>query len=182
MTAATPYCHRCGIIYVVWDCTSVVVSAMLWVIIIARLHAMYQGSRKILIFLTVTFLAIKPFDVVVAIMITMHSSGDELILSDTYQCQINYPEDFVFLNPITWILTTVWEVLMLCLAVWIVVRHFRGLRQHSAGRIIEDGFMVLMKTHVLYFARRASFVAISCFHLILDFYPTFLTKTSLDNQ
>ncbi|KAG1798145.1 uncharacterized protein HD556DRAFT_1353359 [Suillus plorans] len=76
----------------------------------------------------------------------------------------------------TWILSTVWEVLVLCLAVWTVVKHFRELRQHSAGGIIEDCFTVLLKTHVVYFA---SFVAVSCFHLILGFYPTFLTADSL---
>jgi hypothetical protein len=48
---------------------------MLQVIIITRLYAMYQRSRKILIPLIVTFLAINIFDVVVAIMTTMHTSG-----------------------------------------------------------------------------------------------------------
>ncbi|KAG2046992.1 hypothetical protein BDR06DRAFT_127961 [Suillus hirtellus] len=88
-------------------------------------------------------------------------------------------EDIIFLNSITWILTTVWEVLTLCLAVWIVVRHFREVRQHMAGGIMEDCFMVLMRTHVVYFA---SFVAISCSHLILNFYPTFFTSISLAPQ
>ncbi|KAG1796325.1 uncharacterized protein HD556DRAFT_1535458 [Suillus plorans] len=59
----------------VWNWIGVVVFAMLWVIIIARLHAMYQGSRKILIFLIVTFLAINAFDAVSPIMTTMHNSG-----------------------------------------------------------------------------------------------------------
>ncbi|KAG1831463.1 hypothetical protein DFJ58DRAFT_823886 [Suillus subalutaceus] len=51
----------------------------------------------------------------------------------------------------TWILSTVWEVLALCLAVWIAVKHFRELRKHSTRGIIGDCFMVLMKTHVSYF-------------------------------
>ncbi|KAG1737341.1 hypothetical protein EDB19DRAFT_990069 [Suillus lakei] len=63
---------------------------------------------------------------------------------------------------IAWILGTVWEVLALCLAAWIAVKHFRELRQHSAGGIIGDCFTVLMKTHVSYFA---SFLAVSCFDL-----------------
>jgi hypothetical protein len=50
-------------------------------------------------------------------------------------------------------LGTVWEVLALFLAVRITVKHFRELRQHSAGGIIGDCFTVLMKTHVIYFAR-----------------------------
>ncbi|KAG2058204.1 hypothetical protein BDR06DRAFT_1004413 [Suillus hirtellus] len=159
--------------------TVIVVFAMLWVIIIARLYAMYQRSRKILIFLIFTFLADNIFDAVVAIMSTMYTSGEELILLGTYQCQINYAEDTILLNSITWILATVWEVLALCLAVWIAVEHFRELRQHSAGGIIEDCFTVLMKTHLVYFA---SFVAVSCFHLILEFSPTFLTDIALDTQ
>ncbi|KAG1905014.1 uncharacterized protein F5891DRAFT_1275379 [Suillus fuscotomentosus] len=167
------------IMYTVWNWTNIVIFAMLWVIIIARLHAMYQGSRKTQIFLTVTFLAINTFDAVALIMITMNSSGEELILSGTYQCQINYAKDIKFIISIAWILTTVWEGITLCLAVWIVVKHFRELQQHSAGGIIEDCFTVLMKTHVVYFA---SLVAVSCLHLILDFYPRFWTADSLDAQ
>ncbi|KAG2048445.1 hypothetical protein BDR06DRAFT_1024446 [Suillus hirtellus] len=156
--------------YIIWSWTNVVAFAMLWVIIITRLHAMYQGSRKILILLIVTFLAINTFDVVAVIMATMHTSGEEVILSGTYQCQISYSRDNIpLLASITCILSAVWEVLVLCLAVWIAVRHFRELRQHSTGGIIEDCFTVLMRTHVVYFA---SVVAVSCFHLILDFYPS----------
>ncbi|KAG1883246.1 hypothetical protein F4604DRAFT_1920436 [Suillus subluteus] len=62
----------------------------------------------------------------------------------------------------TWILDTVWEVVALCLAVWITVKHFRELRQHSTRGIIGDSFTVLMKTHVSYFA---SFLAFSCFRI-----------------
>ncbi|KAG1865864.1 hypothetical protein DFJ58DRAFT_911880 [Suillus subalutaceus] len=62
----------------------------------------------------------------------------------------------------TWILSTVWEVLALCLAVWITVKQFRELRRHSTRGIIGDCFTVLMQTHVSYFA---SFFAISCFQI-----------------
>jgi hypothetical protein len=51
---------------------------MLQVIIIARLHAMYQLSRKILIFLVFTFLAVNIFDGVVAVMATVQSTGGTL--------------------------------------------------------------------------------------------------------
>jgi hypothetical protein len=51
---------------------------MLQVIIIARLHAMYQGSRKILIFLIVTFLADNFFNGVVAVLLLMHTSAGTL--------------------------------------------------------------------------------------------------------
>ncbi|KAG2130813.1 uncharacterized protein EDB93DRAFT_1255704 [Suillus bovinus] len=159
------------IIYLVQDWTDVSVFAMLWVIIITRLHAMYQGSRKILIFLVATFLADNTFNVVVLIMTTMHMSGEEYVLSGTYQCQVNYPEDsdVLLMNPITWILGTVWEVLALCLAVWIAVKHIRELRRHSAGGIIGDCFSVLIKTHMAYFA---SFFVVSCFSLVVQLSPT----------
>ncbi|KAG1883296.1 hypothetical protein F4604DRAFT_283594 [Suillus subluteus] len=74
----------------------------------------------------------------------------------------DYRGDSIFLISMTWILATVWEVLVLCLAVWIYVKHFRELRQHSTRDIIGDSFTVLMKTHVSYFA---SFLAVSCFQI-----------------
>ncbi|KAG2047088.1 hypothetical protein BDR06DRAFT_1014184 [Suillus hirtellus] len=167
------------IIFIVWDWMGIVVIAMLWVIIIARLYAMYQESRKILIFLIVTFLAINTFDAVVVMTTTKHTSGEELILSGTYQCQIYYPEEIIFLDSITWILGAVWEVIALCLAVWIAIKHLRDMRQHSAGGIIQDCFTVLMKTHVVY---SASFVAVSCVELIAIFSPTLSMADSLDTQ
>ncbi|KAG2124140.1 hypothetical protein BD769DRAFT_1776613 [Suillus cothurnatus] len=79
----------------------------------------------------------------------------------------------------TWILATVWEVLALCLAVWIAVKHFRELRQHSTSGIIGDCFTVLMKTHLSYFV---SFLAISCFY-IGAFSPTISAHSySLESQ
>ncbi|KAG1844333.1 WD40-repeat-containing domain protein [Suillus subalutaceus] len=166
--------------FVVWNWTTVLVFAMLWVIIITRLHAMYQGSRKILIFLIVTALAEKIFNVVVAIMATMYTSGEEFILSGTYQCSISYLGDIPLLSPISWILGTVWEVLALSLAIWIAVKHLRERRRHSARGIIEDCFTVLIQTHVLYFL---SFVAVSCFHLIINLSPTLLAdQNSLETQ
>jgi hypothetical protein len=56
---------------------------------------------------------------------------------------------------IIWVLDFVWEVLALCLSVWIAVKHFRDLRRlgPSTGSIIGDCFRVLIKSHVLYFAR-----------------------------
>jgi hypothetical protein len=157
------------------------------VIILTRLHAMYQRSRKILIFLIVGFLAVNIFNGVVGVMTSMNTSGgtlnrvwqkytshwripEEVILSGTYQCYSSYPEDILLLDPMTFILGTVWEFLTLCLAVWIAVKHFRELRQHSAGGIIEDCYTVLTKTHMLYFATWAHIVIIVSF-----FFPTFST-------
>ncbi|KAG1855324.1 hypothetical protein DFJ58DRAFT_727519 [Suillus subalutaceus] len=164
------------ILYVVWNWMRVVVFAMLWVIIITRLHAMYQRSRKILIFLIVTFLADNIFNGVAAVLSTMHTSGEELILSGTYQCSIAlrkmyHTSEFHYLDT----QAPVWEVIILCLAIWIAVKHFRELRRHSAGGIIGDCFAVLIQTHMLYFA---SFVAVSCFTLVIDFFPTIPTEPS----
>jgi len=113
---------------------------------------------------------------------------EEYVLSGTYQCSISFPGESPRLDSITWILGTVWEVLALCLAVWIAVKHFLELRQYSTGKIMENCFAVLIKTHVLYFARwahiviivplfhwrvgRGSSVAVSCFNLIIYFCPT----------
>ncbi|KAG2035056.1 hypothetical protein BDR03DRAFT_963558 [Suillus americanus] len=116
---------------------------------IIRLHAMYQRSRKMLISLII-------------------SGTEEYVLSGTYQCINGYVGDVQLLDTMTWILSTVWEVLALCLAVWIAVKHFRELRQHSTSSAIGDCFTVLMQTHVSYFA---SFLAVSCFQIGL-FSPT----------
>ncbi|KAG2038364.1 hypothetical protein BDR03DRAFT_954572 [Suillus americanus] len=124
------------------------------VIMIVRLHAMYQQSRN--------FLAIRIANVVMSAILTMHISGEEFVLSGTYQCFIGYPGDALLLNSMTWIISTVLEVLALCLAVWIAVKHFRELQRSSTGGIMGDCFMVLVRTHVIYFA---SFLAISCFQI-----------------
>jgi hypothetical protein len=79
--------------------------------------------------------------------------SEEFVLSGTYQCMIGYTEDSLFLASMTWILATVWEVLALCLAVWIAVKHFRELRRCSTRSIIGDCFAVLIQAHVSYFAR-----------------------------
>jgi hypothetical protein len=112
-------------------------------------------------------------------ILTTDITWEEFVLSGTYQCIIDFMGDSLFLEPLPWILSTVWEVLTLCLAVWIAVKHFRELRQHSTSGIIGDCFTVLMKTHVSYFA---SFLAVSCFQYGF-FSPTFSTDMySLDPQ
>ncbi|KAG1883269.1 hypothetical protein F4604DRAFT_282463 [Suillus subluteus] len=153
------------------------VNVLLGVIMIARLHAMYQRSRKVLIFLVVIFLSIRIANAVMLAITMIQISGEEFVLSGTYQCMFDYGGDSVFLTFMAWMLDTVWEVLALCLAVRIAVKHFRELRQHSTTGIIGDCFMVLMKSHVIYFV---SFLAISCFQIGL-FSPTVLADSySLD--
>jgi hypothetical protein len=70
-------------------------------------------------------------------------------------CGDYYEGDFLFLVSVVWMLNTVWEVLALYLSVWIAVKHFRDLRRlgPSTKSTIGDCFRVLIKSHVLYFAR-----------------------------
>ncbi|KAG2051482.1 hypothetical protein BDR06DRAFT_959025 [Suillus hirtellus] len=152
----------CLILYDALNWMGDILQVILGVIIITRLHAMYQRSRKVLIFLVVVFLATRIAIEIMVAMTTKRISGEEIVLSGTYLCNIDYAGDTPFLSFMTWILGTVWEVLALCLAVWIAVKHFRGLRQHSTRGIMEDCFTVLMRTHLSYFA---SYLAISCFHI-----------------
>ena len=74
----------------------------------------------------------------------------EVVLSGSYWCVGENNDQFQRAE--TWILVIVWEVLALCLAVWIFVKHFRELRRSPGGWTIRDCFPVLVKTHVLYFA------------------------------
>jgi preprotein translocase subunit SecG len=133
----------------------------------------------VLIFLAVIFLAITITNVVMGAIITTQITGEEFVLSGTYECTADFVGDALFLSSMTWIFGTVWEVLTLCLAVWISVKHFRELRQHSTSGIIGDCFTVLMKTHLSYFV---SFLAISCFQIGL-FSPTISANPySLESQ
>ena len=54
-----------------------------------------------------------------------------------------------------WVLGTAWEILTLCLAVWIAVKHFRELQGPPTRWTVGDSFKVLLKTHLFYFARSA---------------------------
>ncbi|KAG1770123.1 hypothetical protein EV702DRAFT_1140089 [Suillus placidus] len=108
------------IMYTAVDWTGDVVDVILGVIMITRLHAMYQRSRKVLIFLVVIFVTIRIVNAVMAAITVMHISAEEAVLSSTYQCMIGYAGDALLLISITWILGTVWE-------------HFRELRRHSAS-------------------------------------------------
>jgi hypothetical protein len=127
-----------------------------------------------LIFLVIIFLAVNIACVVLAaIALKYMRSGkfylptcgtqligqtlEELILSGMHMCNYYYEGDVQVLISMTWIFSTVWEVLALCLSVGIAVKHFRDLRRlgPSTGSTIGDCFRVLIQSHVLYFARRA---------------------------
>ncbi|KIK34142.1 hypothetical protein CY34DRAFT_17931 [Suillus luteus UH-Slu-Lm8-n1] len=139
--------------------------AMLQVIMIARLHAMYQGSRTMLLFLVIIFLAVNIACVVLAAIGVKYILAEEVILSGVHLCVYSYEGDVQLLFSMIWMLNTVWEVLALSLSVWIAVKHFCDLRRLGplTGSTIRDCFRVLMTSHVLYFA---SFAGVSCFQLI----------------
>ncbi|KAG1734776.1 hypothetical protein EDD22DRAFT_358624 [Suillus occidentalis] len=145
--------------------TNMVMAAMLGVIMIARLHAMYQRSRTMLLFLVIIFLAVNIACAVLGVIALKHMVAEELILTGIHMCGYDYEGDVQLLTSMVWMLNTVWEVLALCLSVWIAAKHFRDLRRlgPSTGSTIGDCFKVLMKSHVLYFL---SFAGVSCFQLI----------------
>ncbi|KAG1771171.1 hypothetical protein EV702DRAFT_657607 [Suillus placidus] len=132
--------------------TSLVVNAILGVIMIARLNAMYQRSRKVQITLIAVFLVVYIAVGLLTAIRGRHMSGDGLILSGTHHCALNEGGGLL-LSTTAWILGIVWEVVALCFAVWIAVKHFCELRRYSAGGIVGDCFAVLMKTHLVYFMR-----------------------------
>lgn len=163
----------CEIINSVLLCAGFVVNGMLGVLMITRLFAMYQQSRKVLIFLVVVFLSITIACGVIAAIEVRHVSGENLMIPGSY-CR---PECLIGGNaPLTaefWLLSTAWEVLTLSLALWSAVKHFRELQHPWTRWSIGDCFTVLIKSHVLYFA---SFVAVSCFQL------GYLSPTILDSN
>jgi hypothetical protein len=133
---------------------------------------MYQGSRTMLIFLIIIFLAVNIACVVLTTIdlkyiaagkFCLPTCGTQLIgqtpeegiLSGIHMCGFDYEGDVRLQMSMVWMLNTVWEVLALCLSVWIAVKHFHDLRRlgPSTGSTIGDCFRVLMKSHVLYFAR-----------------------------
>ncbi|KAG1798446.1 uncharacterized protein HD556DRAFT_1440155 [Suillus plorans] len=160
------------------DVTCVVVAAMLGVIMIARLHAMYQGSRTILISLVIIFLAVNITYGVNAAIALRHLVAQELILSGTYMCRFSFEGDGELLFLMVWMINAVWELLALYLSVWIVVKHFRDLRRlgSSTGSTIRDCFRVLMRSHVHYFA---CFLGASCLAFITGA-PEIETSSSME--
>ncbi|KAG0692203.1 hypothetical protein DFH29DRAFT_551493 [Suillus ampliporus] len=78
----------------------------------------------------------------------------------TITCGFAIDTDKLHLSDETLIPIVIWEILALCLAVWIVIKHFRELRQLApTGSTIGDCFTVLIRSHVLYFV---AFVVGSC--------------------
>jgi len=120
------------------------------VIVISRLYAMYQQSRKMLIFLIATFVSTSIFCTAIAVSGTNLLSIKVILYGTQCVYEINASQQLRMFE--AYIVATAWEALTLCLAIWIVVKHLRELQPRSTGRnIIGDCFTVLLKTHVLYF-------------------------------
>ncbi|KAG1798939.1 uncharacterized protein HD556DRAFT_1440002 [Suillus plorans] len=168
------------ITYYAINLTNLALTAMLGMIMIARLYAMYQGSRKMLMFLVIVFLAVIITCGVIAAITLNGTVLEEFILSGKRTCDYGIDGDKQLLFSIVWMLNTVWEVLALCLAVWVAVKHFRELRRlgPSTGSTIGDCFKVLIQSHVLYFA---SFVCTSCLHLAV-FSPEIWNSSSIGTE
>lgn len=151
----------CNIYAFAHSLISVTANTMLGVIMITRLHAMYQRSRILLVFLIVIFVALTVASITITAIQNSHYPWVESVLSGTYQCIGISESETTKLIVVTWILGSVWEVLALCLALRVAAKHFRELQRfrQSTGQTTEDYFTVLIKAHVLYFA---FFAAVSC--------------------
>lgn len=158
--------------------TIFIVNPMLSVIMITRLYAMYQQSRKVLIFLIVTFCAVVVSCGVIGAMGSSEASTKVTILNGT-QCVSEVYGGNQLRTLEVYILATVWHVLTLCLAMWIVVKHFRQLQPSSIGQtIIGDCFIVLIKSQVFYFA---FFTAVCCLNIGL-LSPAIMDSSQVGSQ
>ena len=79
--------------------------------------------------------------------------SEEYVLSGAPMCSTEIQEDVLLWTELAWVLNTAWEILALCLAACIAVKHFRELQRPSTGWTVGDTFTVLVKTHVFFFAR-----------------------------
>ncbi|KAG2342702.1 hypothetical protein BDR05DRAFT_963914 [Suillus weaverae] len=150
----------------------VVINAMLGVIMMTRIYAMYQRSKRMLIFLVVLLLASTVAAGVMTAIGNNYVSRAELILSGNSLCFTQYTNPVAMaLTRETLIPTLIWEILALCLALWIVAKHFCEVRQMP---IAGDSFTMLIKGHVLDFV---GFAAVSCFN-IGSLSPTLMNSSS----
>jgi Na+/H+ antiporter NhaD/arsenite permease-like protein len=81
-------------------------------------------------------------------------------------CLFYLDPDQIDLNYESLISTIIWEILASVLALWIVIKHFRELRNSGTGSITGDCFTVLIKSHAFYFVAWVRWVGLilsSCF-------------------
>jgi hypothetical protein len=152
----------CNFFYFLQAWTPVAVNAMLGVIMMTRIYAMYQQSKPILILLTVALLASTITSAVILGMGNIGISGEEFVVSGYHICLVQISTAKMNLNHEMVIPTAIWEILALFLAVWIVIKRFHEMRRSPTGSTIGDCFTMLIKSHVLYFL---GFAAVACFNL-----------------
>jgi len=96
--------------------------------------------------------ALKPLIINSTQLITfMRRVPEEIVLSGTYMCDYSTNRDSGLLRDVAYICGIVWEVLALCLAVWVGVQHSREMERPWSRWTVVDCFTVLIKTHVHYF-------------------------------
>ncbi|KAG2097056.1 uncharacterized protein F5147DRAFT_763481 [Suillus discolor] len=163
----------CTIVWFIQAWGPVVVNAMLGVIMIARINAMYQGSKKLRIFLVVMLLGSTIASGVMTIIGNLGVSAprstrdsqslpDEVVLSGYHMCFSDigtYMGNLTYENVIS---VAVWEIFALFLTVRIVIMHFRELRQSPRRPIIGDYFTILIESHAFYFL---AFAIMACLQL-----------------
>jgi hypothetical protein len=153
----------CLIFYFIVAWTPVVVNAMLGVIMVIRIHAMYQRSKRILVFLVVVLSASTIASGVIVVVANIGVLVGEFVLLGYHECVITNSTYQYNLGYESLIPTATWEILTFVLAVWIVIKHFKELRQSPTGSTIGDCFTVLIKSHAFYFV---AFAVVACFSLI----------------
>ncbi|KAG2362050.1 hypothetical protein BDR07DRAFT_1609717 [Suillus spraguei] len=136
----------------------VVVNAMLGVIMMIRIRAMYEGSKKMLIFLGIVLLTCTVASGVMTGIGNVKASAEEVVLSGNRMCLSTGSK----LNQELFVPTLVWEIIAIFLAARIVIKHIHELQQSQTGSTIEDYYTVLIRSHVPYFI---GFAAVTCFNL-----------------
>ncbi|KIK40699.1 hypothetical protein CY34DRAFT_254205 [Suillus luteus UH-Slu-Lm8-n1] len=131
--------------------TPIIVNAVLGVIMVTRMNAMYQGSKKLLIFLVVVLLASMIVSGVMGVIANLGVSAQEAVVSGYPTCFTEINTVMIDLTYESMISTAVWEILAFFLAVWIVIKHFYELRRRHSGATIEGYFTVLIESHAFYF-------------------------------
>ncbi|KAH7910976.1 hypothetical protein BJ138DRAFT_1151771 [Hygrophoropsis aurantiaca] len=120
-------------------------------IMILRLYAMYEKSRKILIFLLVCFVARVVALAVILGLATGPGSGisaTEYLLSGTYFCSV--APNITFVN-FTLVPTLFFELILFALASRCFVRHAAELRRSSHGWRMNECMKVLLRDSILFF-------------------------------
>ncbi|KAG2048638.1 hypothetical protein BDR06DRAFT_754405 [Suillus hirtellus] len=152
-----------SIVYFMWIWMPVVVNAMLGVIIMIQIYAMYGRSKKMLVFLIVVLLASTISSGVMTVVGHAGVSAGEFIALGYHLClTIDDFSDRLDLSYESLISTAIWEILAFILAVWIVIKHLRELRQSPTGSTIGDCFIILIQSHAFYFV---AFATVACFTL-----------------